>query len=78
MDWRRRLSTSFNNVGGLLQAQNKLKDASAAYEDARSVTEQLIAENPGDVEWRRDIVVSLYKLADVSQALEDTVMEDKY
>ena len=57
-DWRRELSISYSNVGGILEAQGKLQEALAEYEADKRIMQELTARDPDNAGWRRDLGVA--------------------
>ena len=57
-EWQRRLSVSHNRVGGILQAQDKLMEALAEYQEGERIMQELTARDPDNAQWRRDLSVA--------------------
>ncbi len=77
--WRRDLSVSHNNVGGVLEAQGKLPEALAEYQAYQRIMQELTARDPDNADWRRELSVShncvdgvLQAQGKLQEALADT------
>jgi tetratricopeptide (TPR) repeat protein len=66
--WQRDLSVSYDNVGDVLKAQDKLDEALKAYRDSLAIRERLAAADRSNTQWQRDVYVSLWRVADVEIA----------
>ena len=62
---------TLNKIGDVRLAAGDRARALSAYEDGLSIRRRLIAADPGNAQWQRDLSVSLNKVGDVRRAAGD-------
>jgi hypothetical protein len=55
---------SFNKIGDVKRAQGDLPGALAAYQDGLTIAKKLAAQDGGNAEWQRDLMISHVKLSE--------------
>ena len=70
--WQRDLSVSYENIGGVQQAQGDLKAALKSYSDSLAIRERLAKADPNNAGWQRDLAVSYAKLASAYRKSNET------
>jgi hypothetical protein len=65
VDWKRDLLVSYNKVGDL-QQPGDLAATLAFYRKTLVISETLAGRDPGNVQWQRDLIVSLIKVSTMS------------
>ena len=70
-DLRRRQSIALNQAVEARLAMGDTKSAFAAAQQSAALMEALLASNPADAGWRRDLSVSYEKVGDVQKAQND-------
>jgi tetratricopeptide (TPR) repeat protein len=63
-DWRHDLSISYERLGDLMAAQNRLDDALAAYRESLNIRHKLTIDEAGNSSWQRDLSVSYERVGD--------------
>jgi predicted negative regulator of RcsB-dependent stress response len=58
-EWRSALVDSFHGIGAALAASGRRQEALAAYRESLAIGEKLAAEDPENVQRRRDLSVEL-------------------
>ena len=62
---QRDLSVSYERIGDVQRAQGDLPSALSSYKQGLEIREKLAARDPANAQWKTDLVVSLWKLANV-------------
>jgi tetratricopeptide (TPR) repeat protein len=65
------MSVSNNRIGNMFSKQGDLTAALASYQAALAIAERLVASDPGNAAWQRDLSVSHNKIGDVLVAQGD-------
>jgi tetratricopeptide (TPR) repeat protein len=68
LGWQRELAVAHYRVGSVLQAQGKLSEAQAAFEEYLRVSRRLADQDPG---WQRELAVALVRVARVQSGEGD-------
>ena len=64
-EWRHDLSISYERLGDLMAAQNRLDDAIAAYRESLNIRHNLTVDEAGNSSWQRDLSISYERVGDV-------------
>jgi tetratricopeptide (TPR) repeat protein len=64
-DWRHDLSISYERLGDLMAAQNRLDDALAAYRESLNIRHNLTVDDAVNSSWQRDLSISYERVGDV-------------
>ncbi len=72
----RDVSVSLNNVGQVELARGNLDGAAAMFGASLAIRERLVAADPGNALWQRDLAVSNYHLASLLQQSQDPTAAD--
>ena len=65
--WLRDLSVSHNNVGGILEAEGRRKEALHEHQEAKRMMLELTKRDPGNAGWLHDLSVSHNNVGDFSK-----------
>lgn len=68
-DFGNMVSVSHDRVGDMLAAQGNRTGALAAYRDSMMIRERLARQDPGNVQWQRDLLASTWKSGTTALAL---------
>jgi tetratricopeptide (TPR) repeat protein len=66
--WQRDLAISYEKVGNVLRAQDKLDEALTAYRDSLAIYERLAAADRSNTRWQRDLSISYNTIGHVLRA----------
>jgi hypothetical protein len=58
---------NFNKISDVQSARGNLDGAHQAFQDGLDIREKLAAQDPGNAGWQRDLIVSHWKLADLTE-----------
>jgi tetratricopeptide (TPR) repeat protein len=63
--WQRRLSVSYEKIGGMQQTQGDLAGALKSYQDSLAIIDRLAKADLGNAGWQRDLSVLNERLGDI-------------